>query len=78
VDTTRTGSQYGPRTIGNATAIHRPNTTIPISTNQSQNDAFGTNNNNRTPSTSNNKNKTQDEPEIRTNNTWQQVKKKTI
>jgi hypothetical protein len=31
---------------------------------------------NRTPSTSNNKNNTQDEPEIRTNYTWQGVKKR--
>jgi hypothetical protein len=31
---------------------------------------------NRTPSTRNNKNNTQDEPEIRTNYTWQQVKKR--
>jgi hypothetical protein len=31
---------------------------------------------NRTPSTSNNKNNTQDEPEIRTNYTWQQAKKR--
>jgi hypothetical protein len=30
----------------------------------------------RTPSTSNNKNNTQDEPEIRTNYTWQQAKKR--
>jgi hypothetical protein len=31
---------------------------------------------NRTPSTSKNKNSTQDEPEIRTNYAWQQVKKR--
>jgi hypothetical protein len=31
---------------------------------------------NRTPSTSNNKNNIQDEPEVRTNYTWQQVKKR--
>jgi hypothetical protein len=31
---------------------------------------------NRTPSTSNDKNNTQNEPEIRTNYTWQQIKKR--
>jgi hypothetical protein len=44
VDGIGTGSYYGP-TTGNATAIHWLNTTIPISTNKLQYDAFATSNN---------------------------------
>jgi hypothetical protein len=37
--------QYGHTITGNATAIHRPNTTRPILTHQLQYDAFAENNN---------------------------------
>jgi hypothetical protein len=45
VDSIGTGFEYGPTTAGNAAAIHRPSTTIPISANQLQYDAFATNSN---------------------------------